>query len=250
MKHNRYTDVSVLTAQGTMCFSTCALYELLKFRINKGTNYAVVFKIDEKYEGETRDGVYHGMGRQIYYDGTWYAGYFKNGKREGQGIFSYDNGTYEGEWCNNLRHGIGKYAWNDLRVYVGEWIYGDRSGHGVWTMPNEDRFEGTFKNDDREGVGTVYYHDGRIYTSNFSKDEREGVGKHSWPTGEVLELVLSNGCIIGTQKARVRDELFEVDITVPVPQWKTTRVDFSNNDLQRKVLRYIKLYASQQTCNC
>ncbi len=63
-----------------------------------------------KYEGELKNGVKHGKGKEIHRDGTDnYEGEFKNGQRNGFGTSTSVNGrSYEGEWKNGKEHGIGK----------------------------------------------------------------------------------------------------------------------------------------------
>ena len=51
-----------------------------------------------KYEGELKDGKRHGQGTYTYSDGGKYEGEFKNGERHGQGILTSPNGKkYFGE---------------------------------------------------------------------------------------------------------------------------------------------------------
>ena len=63
-----------------------------------------------KYEGELKNGVKHGKGKEISRDGeNNYEGEFKEGLRNGIGTSSSDKGgSYEGEWKNGKEHGIGK----------------------------------------------------------------------------------------------------------------------------------------------
>ena len=51
------------------------------------------------YEGQLRDGVPHGLGKQVYPNGS----------------------TYEGGWKAGLRDGFGKYVWPDGTIYEGGW---------------------------------------------------------------------------------------------------------------------------------
>ena len=48
------------------------------------------------------------IGTYIYEDGSKYEGTFKDGKIDGNGIFSYNDGdTYDGEWKNGKFNGNG-----------------------------------------------------------------------------------------------------------------------------------------------
>ena len=53
----------------------------------------------EKYEGEWKNGKYHGQGTLTSPDGSKYEGEWKNGVFHGQGTFTLPTGEkYEGEW--------------------------------------------------------------------------------------------------------------------------------------------------------
>merc|ERR1711964_970716 len=82
------------------------------------------------YEGEFKDGQYHGQGTLTYEDGGIYEGRFQNGVRHGPGIMNYANGDqFDGRWENDQRrHGAQFY--NDAHLdpadrrdpYRGGWI--------------------------------------------------------------------------------------------------------------------------------
>jgi antitoxin component YwqK of YwqJK toxin-antitoxin module len=60
---------------------------------------------------------------KIYDDGK-YEGEFKNNKREGKGIFYYNNGDrYEGDYKNDKREGKGILYFNDGDRYEGDFKY-------------------------------------------------------------------------------------------------------------------------------
>ncbi|KAL8440536.1 hypothetical protein Efla_003207 [Eimeria flavescens] len=89
------------------------------------------------YIGEWRGGKQSGWGRQTWIEHpdadretTWtvgrnlqqnqYEGYFKDGRREGVGAFSYSNGArYEGGWVADKKHGLGKYKSESGALYEG-----------------------------------------------------------------------------------------------------------------------------------
>ena len=51
-----------------------------------------------------------------------YEGEYKDGKYHGQGIFSYPDGSkYEGKWKHGIYHGKGKYTFSDGIKWKGEW---------------------------------------------------------------------------------------------------------------------------------
>jgi len=66
---------------------------------------------DHKWEGEIENGKPHGYGTYYVSNGATYVGYYKNGRRKGEGTFTWvdDNdapnigGKYVGEWRDNKR---------------------------------------------------------------------------------------------------------------------------------------------------
>ena len=61
-----------------------------------------------------------------------YEGEFLNNKREGNGIFYWDNGEkYKGEWKNDIREGKGIYYYNDGDRYEGDWKNDIRERKGI-----------------------------------------------------------------------------------------------------------------------
>ncbi len=46
----------------------------------------------------------HGKGSDVFANGDKYSGNYKNGKPEGQGVYTWSNGSYyEGEFINGLK---------------------------------------------------------------------------------------------------------------------------------------------------
>ena len=66
----------------------------------------------------------NGYGIYIYtnFESGRYVGKFKNSKKDGEGIYIYDNGEkYAGEWKNNIMEGQGIKTWANGDICVGEW---------------------------------------------------------------------------------------------------------------------------------
>mmetsp|Transcript_36051 Transcript_36051/g.82800 ORF Transcript_36051/g.82800 Transcript_36051/m.82800 type:complete len:201 (-) Transcript_36051:62-664(-) len=95
------------------------------------------------YEGQWRDDVQHGEGRQEWSDGRSYEGQFANGRFSGYGKMLWTSQTgvlsYEGQYQNDLKHGVGKFTWADGRTYEGEWQNGKRHGQGLYTSSNGEK---------------------------------------------------------------------------------------------------------------
>ena len=74
--------------------------------------------------GEWKDGKKHGQGTFTYGKGKWegdkYEGEFKDGYRNGQGTYTWSVGDkYVGEFKDDKPNGQGTYTWSDGRKYVG-----------------------------------------------------------------------------------------------------------------------------------
>jgi len=88
--------------------------------INKGP------KITPKYEGEQKEGMRHGKGKQIFEDGSIYEGEWKNDKREGYGEYTWQkewnftyNYNYKGHWKNDLQDSTGVLYLNGYVYEIG-----------------------------------------------------------------------------------------------------------------------------------
>ena len=62
--------------------------------------------IDESYNGEFKQNLFHGTGRYNWRDGRSYEGEWAYGQMNGRGIYKWlDGRVYEGEFENDLRNG-------------------------------------------------------------------------------------------------------------------------------------------------
>ena len=68
---------------------------------------------------------------------------------------------YAGWYRQGKRHGQGAQTFSDGRKYVGEWKDGMRDGQGTFTFPDGYRFFGEWKKDERWN-GTVFDINGEI----------------------------------------------------------------------------------------
>lgn len=65
------------------------------------------------------------------YEEGKYQGEFRNGKRDGRGIFIYKTGDrYEGEFRNDKAEGRGRFLWKAGNKYEGYFVNGLRTGRG------------------------------------------------------------------------------------------------------------------------
>ena len=101
---------------------------------------------------------------ELKYNDGRYIGEVVNGKKEGKGIYYYNDGDrYEGDWKNDIREGKGIYYYNDGERYEGDWKNGKKEGKGIYYYNSGNRYEGDWKNDNKEGKGICYYKNGNRY---------------------------------------------------------------------------------------
>lgn len=97
-----------------------------------------------------------------------YTGWFKGNRIKGyvphgRGSMRYFNGSvYAGQWRNGKMHGNGAITWDDSSSYSGQWSEGKRTGYGTYTWPNRDTYVGQWKENQMCGEGIYYFHDGRV----------------------------------------------------------------------------------------
>ncbi|CEM15735.1 unnamed protein product [Vitrella brassicaformis CCMP3155] len=137
----------------------------------------------KRYEGEWKDGKYHGKGIEYASFETRnqqgqletkmclvYEGDFADGKREGQKGTEYQaiNGqmgkVYEGEWRDNKWHGQGRELPHydsssgqrqHILEYTGSWVNGKRHGEGEELTDSKVTYRGGWANGEKKGNGTA-----------------------------------------------------------------------------------------------
>ena len=140
-----------------------------------------------KYEGEVRNGLYHGQGTLYLTDGAKYEGQFADGKFHGQGTLYYaDGGKYIGEFKEGNKHGQGTRYWPDGDKYEGEFENDHFNGQGIKYYANGDKYVGEFKDGWKNGEGIMYYANGDKYEGEFIDDEFNGHGIKYNEDGEIV----------------------------------------------------------------
>jgi len=139
-------------------------------------------KLFKVYEGEFRNGKYHGKGIQYFENGDKYEGEFIKDKKSGFGKFFWNQepwkgDLFEGHWENNKRNGFGTYYKNSKFIsYKGNYKENKLSGKGNDFYEN-GRYEGDFVNDAREGFGTYHWSNNEKYEGYWEKGLKNGEGK-------------------------------------------------------------------------
>jgi len=118
--------------------------------------YAGVYEgaYDEKVEG-----LRAGSGKVVFPNGDVYTGKFKEGMRQGFGVYVY-----------KLRPGRAK-----PRRYEGSWRRSERCGEGKETWPDGSYYEGSYEHDQFHGKGT-YYTKSAKYVGYFENGLKHGKG--------------------------------------------------------------------------
>eukprot|EP00913_Durusdinium_trenchii_P014786 g13868.t1 len=110
------------------------------------------------YDGEWLEGNRHGVGKQIWPDGTEYLGQWRMGRAHGLGHIKHSDGdSYSGEWFNGRAHGLGIYRFQDgAACYEGQFRCDHRDGLGL------DHFDEKVKNTwcQRFLVNATYHKEG------------------------------------------------------------------------------------------
>ena len=148
----------------------------------RGTLY---FNDGDKYIGQFEKDVFHGQGTIYYTNGNIYEGQFQDGVQHGNGTEYYANGDkYVGQFEYSNINGIGEYFYANGDRYRGECKYGSRNGYGTLYFANGNKYEGHFEHDEFHGQGTYYYADGGKYVGEFKEGNKHGQGTRYWPDGD------------------------------------------------------------------
>lgn len=150
--------------------------------------------------GEFNSGKLNGYGVVRYGPYGIYKGSFKDGKRWGNGVMTYNDfmhrcawlpeteGEYEGEWQDDLRHGKGKMTWINGVKYEGNFKRDRRHNvTGKLIFVNGDLYEGEWVDDLMHGRGVYTAHGGKVYRGRFKAGDFGGEGLLMFPNGEKYE---------------------------------------------------------------
>lgn len=138
-----------------------------------------------------------------WYEKYVYVGEFKEGKKHGKGVLTYEEKRYqrkdplcyEGDWKDDERNGYG--IWKGyLDCYEGEWKAGRYHGRGVLTTSDGNIYEGNiFVEGKIKGRGKITYAQGGTYEGDFKEVfedgvthyKRSGYGVMTYPDGHVFD---------------------------------------------------------------
>lgn len=144
-----------------MLLVACAGQETRTSRPQKDLSRTVIYDNGDQYTGDRVDGKRHGQGVYRWADGTVYTGHFREDMAEGEGVMEYSDG----------------------RKYVGQFRNDQKNGQGTYTWPGGESYTGAYTNDQRHGQGTYTWADGRNYSGSFEESRIQGKGVLTWPDG-------------------------------------------------------------------
>lgn len=135
-----------------------------------------------KYIGDTKHGSMDGNGTFEFYTGELYYGEWSYDQMEGNGVFAYTTGEYDGQFKNCKRFGHGIFTWEDGTTYEGTWKNDKMSGVGIVKTKEGVTFDGRFKNN-------------KFVSGEITANNKTGKYEISIIDGEVGELdaTLKNG---------------------------------------------------------
>ena len=126
---------------------------------NEKLDLIEIEKDNNIYIGEADYIIRNGRGGMIFKDeGTYYVGYWDNGRQYKKGkVFDRKNNLlYDGEYKNGVKEGIGVYYYQSGEKYEGKFVNGVKEGKGIFYWKNGNKWEGYFKNDKMNGEGIFY----------------------------------------------------------------------------------------------
>jgi len=158
----------------------------------------LIFPNGEIYQCVWKNGFKEGEGVWIQKDGTRINGrWLKNRLQQGVEITFVNGHSYKGEVkdpnSNVLKfHGRGTFKLNNGDTYEGDFKDDVREGFGKYSYKNGDEYEGEWRHGEKQGFGTMKYSNGNIYTGKWSCDKREGNGVLTSRNGDKFEGTLQN----------------------------------------------------------
>eukprot|EP00349_Pseudokeronopsis_sp_Brazil_P007545 CAMPEP_0202966226 /NCGR_PEP_ID=MMETSP1396-20130829/10556_1 /ASSEMBLY_ACC=CAM_ASM_000872 /TAXON_ID= /ORGANISM="Pseudokeronopsis sp., Strain Brazil" /LENGTH=410 /DNA_ID=CAMNT_0049689845 /DNA_START=508 /DNA_END=1740 /DNA_ORIENTATION=- len=152
---------------------------------------------EDRFKGCFKDGHPSGYGEMKYlmslvvgggeFDSGEYRGQWKAGKRHGQGLIKFEDGSwFDGLWTCNQRV-EGKMRMANGVVYVGGFLGDKFHGQARLYMMNGLIFEGEFKQGICARIGKLLYPNGNVYFGQHRNFLKHGKGKMIYFNGDIYE---------------------------------------------------------------
>ncbi|HYD06584.1 MAG TPA: hypothetical protein VEC60_12705 [Reyranella sp.] len=151
-----------------------------------------------QWTGRCRDGKASGAGvLTIFRAGKLVErdeGEFVDGKQTGHGSRHYRDGQYAGDFKDGLFDGNGVYVASNGMRYDGEWKAGNFDGHGTLSFASGVRYEGQFRANTFSGHGRLILPDGARYDGEYRLNTPHGMGVYRDANGAIFAGQWTNGC--------------------------------------------------------
>ncbi len=169
----------------------------------------------DKYVGEFKNGKREGVGVYTWHAGDKYVGYWANGVINGYGTQYYADGTkssglykdatlvgtkFTTAVClsGDCENGYGVWVYESGDLYAGYWTGGFRNGEGTYLYADGQKYTGNVVNNKRNGYGIYYWLDGSTYTGNWNDGNQDGYGTYTASDGIVQTGTFEKGKYVGT----------------------------------------------------
>ncbi len=129
---------------------------------------------------------------------------------EGQGTFIADTGRkYSGDWKNGRPDGSGTMTYQEgsrYDTYEGQWGAGRFHGNGKLVKGNGDKLEGNFRWGALHGFGIYRYANGDVYEGEYDSGKRDGYGKFTSADGDITAGIWRKGANPAEVRAMAKAE--------------------------------------------
>lgn len=144
------------------------LKEIVEDQMDSVIREEVFIGEGRRYRGDLLDGKPHGVGKEVWPDGSSYEGMYHFGTRTGEGVFVWpDKSMYRGNFIDNEMQGYGIFEWGNGNKYEGMWNKSKMHGEGKYTWNNGNQYVGNYFEGLKHGEGNFIYHDGRIVSGKW-----------------------------------------------------------------------------------
>lgn len=172
----------------------------------------------DKYVGEFKNGYRDGVGVYTWHNGDKYVGYWTNGVINGYGTTFYADGTKaSGNYkdatlvgtkdtaaaclSGDCDNGYGVWVYDAGDLYAGYWSGGFRDGEGTYLYADGQKYTGAVVHNKRNGYGVYYWLDGSSYSGNWKDGNQDGYGTSILADGTVQTGNFENGKYIGSSSS-------------------------------------------------
>ena len=158
----------------------------LEFR--DGARYVGEYKEDKE-----KNQTLHGKGEYIS-QAFRYNGEFKDGKKQGKGVYVWANGDkFDGDFANDQVSGKGKWEFASGDVYLGEVLNAVMVGRGVLVAKNGDKYDGLFAEGKPHGQGVYVFANGDKFEGNMVAGKMSGKGVYTNKRGDKFVVPFVDG---------------------------------------------------------